>query len=88
MAGSGSSERRWLRWWFRRWRRFRPWSVARRCGTLSAALYARHANLVCPATTAPTELYTGTRLQGAFERTASRLIEMQSAEYLGTAHKA
>ncbi|RZA28935.1 MAG: cell division protein ZapE, partial [Lysobacteraceae bacterium] len=33
-------------------------------------------------------LYSGTRLQGAFERTASRLIEMQSAEYLASQHKA
>ncbi len=40
------------------------------------------------AATSPVELYSGERLQGAFERTASRLIEMQSADYLSTAHKA
>lgn len=62
--------------------------AARRFVNLIDELYDRHVNLVCTASTSPIELYTGTRLQGAFERTASRLIEMQSAEYLGTAHKA
>jgi Predicted ATPase len=62
--------------------------AARRFVNLIDELYDRHVNLVCTAATAPTTLYTGTRLQGAFERTASRLIEMQSAEYLATPHKA
>lgn len=35
----------------------------------------------------PTQLYSGTKLGGAFERTASRLIEMQSAEYLALEHR-
>ena len=62
--------------------------AARRFVNLIDELYDRHVNLVCTAADAPTALYTGTRLQGAFERTASRLIEMQSAEYLATPHKA
>lgn len=62
--------------------------AARRFVNLIDELYDRHVNLVCTASTSPVELYRGTRLQGAFERTASRLIEMQSAEYLGTPHKA
>ena len=62
--------------------------AARRFVNLIDELYDRHVNLVCTAKTLPTELYSGTRLQGAFERTASRLIEMQSAEYLATQHKA
>ena len=32
-------------------------------------------------------LYTGKKLAHAFERTASRLIEMQSAEYLALEHR-
>jgi cell division protein ZapE len=48
----------------------------------------RHVNLVCTAAAAPPLLYSGTRLNGAFERTASRLIEMQSAEYLASEHRA
>ena len=35
----------------------------------------------------PVALYEGRRLAGAFERTASRLIEMQSAEYLARTHR-
>ncbi|MBA3486520.1 MAG: cell division protein ZapE, partial [Lysobacter sp.] len=33
-------------------------------------------------------LYTGQRLTGAFSRTASRLIQMQSADYLALEHRA
>ena len=61
--------------------------AARRFVNLIDELYDRHVNLVCTAQDAPPLLYSGTRLAGAFERTASRLIEMQSAEYLGTAHR-
>ena len=62
--------------------------AARRFVNLIDELYDRHVNLVCTANAAPVALYSGTRLQGAFERTASRLIEMQSAEYLATPHMA
>ena len=50
-------------------------------------LYDRNVNLVCTADAAPAALYTGERLRGAFERTASRLVEMQSAEYLAREHR-
>jgi cell division protein ZapE len=60
---------------------------ARRFVHLIDELYDRHVNLVCTAATAPTSLYAGTRLAHAFERTASRLIEMQSAEYLALEHR-
>jgi cell division protein ZapE len=62
--------------------------AARRFVNLIDELYDRHVNLVCTAQDVPPMLYSGTRLAGAFERTASRLIEMQSAEYLGTPHRA
>ncbi|KRG59199.1 MAG: cell division protein ZapE [Stenotrophomonas koreensis] len=61
--------------------------AARRFVNLIDELYDRHVNLVCTAQDAPPLLYSGIRLAGAFERTASRLIEMQSAEYLGSAHR-
>ena len=48
----------------------------------------RPQSLAYALTDSPVGLYSGVRLQGAFERTASRLIEMQSAEYLATPHKA
>lgn len=60
---------------------------ARRFINLIDEFYDRHVNLVCTAAGAPTELYQGHRLSGAFERTASRLIEMQSAEYLALEHR-
>jgi len=62
--------------------------AARRFVNLIDELYDRHVNVVCTAAAPPTELYSGTRLQGAFERTTSRLIEMQSADYLAAQHKA
>lgn len=61
--------------------------AARRFVNLIDEVYDRHVKLVCTADTSPVALYEGTRLAGAFERTASRLIEMQSAEYLGTPHR-
>ena len=60
---------------------------ARRFVHLVDELYDRHVNLVCTAAAAPPDLYTGRKLVGAFERTASRLIEMQSAEYLALEHR-
>ena len=62
--------------------------AARRFVNLIDELYDRQINLVCTAQDPPPLLYSGERLAGAFERTASRLIEMQSAEYLSTPHRA
>ena len=61
--------------------------AARRFVTLVDELYDRHVNLVCTAAAPPTALYAGERLAGAFERTASRLVEMRSAEYLALEHR-
>ena len=61
--------------------------AARRFVTLVDELYDRHVNLVCTADAEPPALYSGERLLGAFERTASRLIEMRSAEYLAQEHR-
>ncbi len=60
---------------------------ARRFIHLIDELYDRHVNLVCTAAAAPTDLYVGSKLAHAFERTTSRLIEMQSAEYLALEHR-
>jgi cell division protein ZapE len=61
--------------------------AARRFVHLIDELYDRHVNLVCTADGEPTALYRGDKLAGAFERTASRLIEMRSADYLALEHR-
>jgi cell division protein ZapE len=61
--------------------------AARRFVNLIDELYDRHVNLVCTAEATPMQLYAGGRLHTAFERTSSRLIEMQSAEYLAKEHR-
>jgi cell division protein ZapE len=61
--------------------------AARRFVNLIDELYDRHVNLVCTADALPMDLYAGDRLVAAFERTASRLVEMQSSEYLSQEHR-
>ena len=49
-------------------------------------LYDRNVNLVIEAQAQPDELYQGQRLGERFQRTRSRLEEMQSRDYLARAH--
>lgn len=60
--------------------------VARRFVLLIDVLYDHHVKLICTAEVSPGELYRGHRLAFEFDRTVSRLIEMQSGEYLAQAH--
>lgn len=48
--------------------------------------YDRNVNLILSAEAPPERLYTGTRLAEPFKRTHSRLVEMQSREYLHRSH--
>ena len=48
--------------------------------------YDRSVNLILSADAPPEDLYTGRRLGGPFKRTHSRLVEMQSREYLHRSH--
>lgn len=61
--------------------------AARRFINLLDALYDRHVNLLVSAASDPAGLYTGRRLAAAFRRTVSRLIEMQSHDYLARPHQ-
>ena len=49
--------------------------------------YDRQVNLLLSAAADPLSLYQGQRLGREFERTSSRLIEMQSTEYLAREHR-
>ena len=60
---------------------------ARRFVALVDELYDRNVKLVLSAAAAPDALYRGTRVAPIFARTASRLTEMQSREYLAREHR-
>ncbi|MEO7052173.1 MAG: cell division protein ZapE [Rhodanobacter sp.] len=62
--------------------------AARRFVQLVDEFYDRHVKLVLSAAAPITELYDGERLRAEFGRTESRLIEMQSEEYLALPHLA
>jgi cell division protein ZapE len=59
---------------------------ARRFVSLVDEFYDRRVNLVLSAQVGILELYRGKRLTFEFERTASRLQEMQSHEYFQSPH--
>lgn len=59
---------------------------ARRFIAMVDEFYDRRVKLIVSASTDINDLYTGTRLSFEFERTISRLLEMQSDEYLALPH--
>jgi len=60
---------------------------ARRFINLVDEFYDRNVKLIMSAEVPIDKLYVGQRLSFEFERTQSRLLEMQSREYLAAAHK-
>lgn len=60
--------------------------AARRFVTLVDALYEHRTVLICSAGASPTELYAGREGGFEFQRTASRLIEMQAVDYIKQRH--
>lgn len=61
---------------------------ARRFVAMVDEFYDRGVKLILSAAAPPTGLYRGQRLRFEFERTASRLVEMQSEQYLAREHLA
>jgi len=60
--------------------------MAKRFVTLIDAMYEGHVKLICSADVDPPDLYTEGTGSFEFERTASRLIEMQSENYMKLDH--
>jgi cell division protein ZapE len=63
-------------------------NAARRFISVIDEFYDRGVNVIVSAAAAANELYKGEKLKFEFQRTASRLTEMQSEEYLARAHRA
>ena len=61
---------------------------ARRFISLVDEFYDRRVKLILSADVDVPSLYSGTRLSFEFDRTVSRLTEMQSTEYLALPHLA
>ena len=59
---------------------------AKRFTTLIDALYEHKVNLICSADALPNDLYTDGHGSFEFARTVSRLIEMQSPDYMALGH--
>jgi cell division protein ZapE len=59
---------------------------ARRFIALVDEFYDRRVKLIISAAASIDRIYSGKRLTREFERTRSRLLEMQSLEYLAAAH--
>jgi cell division protein ZapE len=61
--------------------------AAKRFVLMIDEFYDRHVNLLASAAAAPTALYRGRRHAAEFARTESRLIDMQSDDYLALEHR-
>ena len=61
--------------------------AVRRFVELVDELYDRRVNLVASAMSKPETLYSGTRMDARFQRTASRLKEFQSIKYINEPHR-